>query len=317
MSSDTPAIVSPDPAPTPDPAPEPAPTPAAPDPTPAPAIVATPEPQPNLPGTATWLESLPADLRGDPSLRTVPDVPTLAKNYIEAQSQIGRKGVILPKDGDAADRKRFHREMGVPDTSDGYDFSNFTAPENLPIDETMIDRMKPVFHEIGVTPDQALGLANAFLTMQGEDYGKAVEQIEQNTEAARQSLRNEYGASYEASMDLAKRAFAALAGDSANEVASLQMIDGTKLGDNAAFFRIFAKAGKSLSEHELMGQGTPTVQMTPEAAEAERSKLRADPEFQKAWLAPDHPDHKQAVARMARLTGYATPNQEREVVEIE
>jgi hypothetical protein len=49
-----------------------------------------------------WREHLPEDIRAEPSLANVRDLPGLAKSYVNAQRMIGRDKIVLPKDDSPA-----------------------------------------------------------------------------------------------------------------------------------------------------------------------------------------------------------------------
>jgi hypothetical protein len=270
--------------------------------------------QAGLPGTQSWLEGLPGDLRGDPSLVKFNDVPSLAKSYVEIQSLVGRKGVILPKADDPEDTARFGGELGRPESPDAYQFEGFEAPEGEFWDPNQLEAMRPIFHAAGVTDAQGAALAQGFVDNLGQQYTETMEHLESQREEAQRAMRSKYGAAYDATYDLATRAFTHLAGDKADAFGGKRLIDGSKLIDDPDWFELFATLGKSIGEHELLGQGARSFAMTPEAAEHERAKLKMDPDFREAWLNKDHPSHKEAVARYARLTEYATPDSPQEDV---
>ena len=46
---------------------------------------------------STWRDTLPDDLKADPSLATVPDVQTLAKNYLETKKAFGSEKMLRPQ----------------------------------------------------------------------------------------------------------------------------------------------------------------------------------------------------------------------------
>ena len=89
-----------------------------------------PEPAPEpAPQPTSWRDGLSDDLRNHPGLQKYEDVGALAKGFLSQSELVGRKGVILPKEGDAEDRQRFYSELGRPESVEGYDLGDFAPPE--------------------------------------------------------------------------------------------------------------------------------------------------------------------------------------------
>ena len=62
-----------------------------------------------------WRESLPEDLKSDPSLLTVKDVPGLAKSYIHAQKMIGADKLAIPgKNASEEEWSAVYEKLGKP-----------------------------------------------------------------------------------------------------------------------------------------------------------------------------------------------------------
>ena len=71
----------------------------------------------------SFLDTLPEDLRGEPSLRNFNDVGALAKSYTHAQRMIGGDKIGKPSQSWTDDQwTEHHIHSGRPDTSDGYEF---------------------------------------------------------------------------------------------------------------------------------------------------------------------------------------------------
>src|SRR5688572_7477369 len=70
---------------------------------------------------ADWRASLPEDIRADPSLATIPDVPTLAKNYVSTKALTGRKAYDLPNPEWKPEQwAAWNKSIGVPESPDKY-----------------------------------------------------------------------------------------------------------------------------------------------------------------------------------------------------
>ena len=283
---------------------EPTPTPElTPEPTPTP----TPEPTP----TPGWREGLSAEIKDHPALADLSDVPALAKSYLATKEMVGRKGVILPKEGDATDQDRFYSELGRPTTPEGYDLSGFTPPEGLPWSDDFQAAMLPKLHAAGLTQAQALQVVQDYAEASSTQYAAIQTTAGQGREAAETALKTELGASYDASIALSKRAFKAAAGKNFEEVAGLMLADGTELGNHPAFVRTFISVGKAYDEHGLAGDKMGGDFMkSPEQALREINEIEANPAFWKEG----HPEQKELVAKRHELAQMAYPEPAPEVL---
>lgn len=268
--------------------------------------VTTPEPTPS-----SWRDGLSDDLRNHPELVNIPDTAGLAKMYVGQTELVGRKGVILPKEDDADDKARFYSELGRPDTADDYDLGDFAPGEGLPWSDTVQTSMMTAMHTAGLTNGQVNDVVRAYAESQGQEFEGLQERIAEATSEVEKGLRKEFGSSYDAKIDLANRAFAMAAGDKADEIRQIVMGDGTRLGDNLALVRMFARLGESLGEDSLRGGGaSASFAKSPDQAKAELSTLAIDENFEKVLMDRNHPEHQRAVDRRAALFEQAYPNTE-------
>jgi len=102
-----------------------------------------------------WKESLPEDLKNDPSLLTVKDVPGLAKSYIHAQKMIGADKIALPgKNASEEEWDAVYNRLGKPEEAKAYeeDFGD------LPIPEENVKNFKDAAHKLGLNQTQFKGL---------------------------------------------------------------------------------------------------------------------------------------------------------------
>jgi hypothetical protein len=252
-------------------------TPAAADP-PAPAAAAQQD----------WRAALPEDLRAAPSLTKFADPVALAKGYVEAEKLISRKGVIPPKDGDPPEVLAAYRAaLGVPEKPEDY---GLKAPENLPAgmwSDESAQAYAALAHKHGLTPAQAQGLAAEFLAAQAQRVPDlAAEQKQAETE-----LRGEWGAAYEAKIELAKRAIGQFAPP---EFA--QFLEATGLGNHPQLARMLARIGESVAEDRPAGMGTGARVSTDPKVEISELMAKGSP-----YWHPLDPKHKETVARVKEL----------------
>ncbi len=88
----------------------------------------------------------------------------LAKSYVNLESKIGEKGIILPKEGDPADRERYLNELGRPEAPEGYKLDTI---EGLHESITVTPESQAAFqvqaHKMGFTNEQTNELNTWFL----------------------------------------------------------------------------------------------------------------------------------------------------------
>lgn len=257
------------------------------------------------PGAAQdWRRALPDELRGSAALADFDDIAALAREHVHLQSLIGRKGLIAPDD-DATPEERaaFFTALGRPATPEEYDLADFTPPEDVPWNEDIQTAMLREMHAAGLTDSQARSLLSSFADLQGETYRKAAVAQETGAAHALAGLKDAWGETFEAKLDLAGRAFRATFGDEFDDIAGLALTDGGRVGDHPAFVRAFAALGERMAEPELVGATPGARTPTGELARLDLRLLENDPDFRAALLSKTHPDHRAAIAKRSALTG--------------
>jgi len=263
----------------------------------------------NAPDGGSWRTALPDEFRDHPDITRHKDVSSLAKEYVNAQALIGRKGVILPKEGDPNDQARFFKELGRPETPDAYNLGEFAPPEGLAWDAELQKGMLSAFHEAGLSDAQVQKALSAYANLSASTVGAMHEQVEASRRNNEAGLRREFGHAYEARMNLASRAVRQFAGDGADELLQSRLADGSALGDNPGFIRLLMKAAETLGEDAFQSDATLSgaSNHTPASAQQEIAKLYADPEFMAGYQDSHHPAHKEAISRIQRLYSLASP----------
>ena len=257
----------------------------------------------------TWREGLGAEYKDHPALADFADVPALAESYVATKEMVGKKGIILPKEGDAADQARFRSEIGVPETAAEY--SAFTPPEGLPWSAEGQTAMLGRMHKLGIPDGQAQDILTEYAEMQAEQIQQMQATAGTGHEQGVAALKEEWGADYDSKTALAGRAFKAAAGERFDELSHIVLPDGTHLGDHPAFVSTFAAVGAQYQEHGLAGEkvGGGGFMKTPEQAKAEINELWKNPAYTNA----DDPEHAMVVSKMDDLHKQAFPETQSEV----
>jgi hypothetical protein len=255
------------------------------------------------PPITDWKASLPEDLRANPSLATIPDIPTLAKSYVDTKAFTGKKAYELPQpDWKAEQWSAWNKTIGVPEAPDKYSPIDKAVLEKAGLPPEVISSAAAKFHEWGLTDRQAKGLLDWYMG----DTIKGRELQEQNSEAERakgeSALRGEFGDKYEARMGLLK---AWLSQNGSPEFA--EAVDAAGLGSNPAFVKaIIASAEKTMEATGRSG-GSPATTGPEAAASAlmEIEAMKADMTQMKRYFGGD----KEMVAKWRELhkAAYPTP----------
>lgn len=267
----------------------PAPPPAAGTQAPAAGADTGAAPAPAAPAWASGL-TLDADTLKHPSLGQVKDVSDLARQFVNAQSLIGRKGLIPPKDGDAPELQAAWRKgLGVPDEPAGY---KIERPADMPEQMWQAGQAQAwgqLAHKVGLTPAQERAIREWQL---GQVSGR-VAALNQSGQKLESELRHEWGGDYDGQMKLADRAIQEM-GFGAEVLQHLRMA-----GVAADALRGFAKIGALLGEDALIGAGSGSRgAMSAVEIDREIATLRNDPNYMSRQ---DRRAHEAAIARMQQL----------------
>ncbi len=213
--------------------------------------------------TPTWRDTLPEDIKADPSLSTIPDVPTLAKNFLATKALTGKKAYDLPADDWKPEQwKAWHATVGVPETPDKYFIPEAAALEKSGVPAEVLKSAHAKFHEAGLTPRQAKALVDWYVgdATKGQEMLSTTRAAEKaQTEAA---LKQEFGDKYEAKLGLVK---SFLSQYGSPEL--LAWAEQTGAGNNAGFVKAMVKAGEALLE-DSSRKGT-TMASSPDVAMAQ------------------------------------------------
>jgi len=174
-------------------------------------------------------------LRGNASLKTLPNVEVLAKNYVNTKSMVGKNTIPIPGDtSDALEWEQYYKAGGRPDTPGDY---NFTRPDNIPEEyysQADANGAMEAFHQLGLSQKQA----NAIFKMHNDRVAQGLDASAQQTaselEALKQNLLVEWGNAYEQKTHL---------GNIAMDKAATVMKDGQMVVDEEFKARLVEKGG--------------------------------------------------------------------------
>lgn len=254
----------------------------------------------------SFLNSVDSQFASDPNIAKFDNVNDLAREHVNLQSLLGRKGLIVPKEGDSQEVwDKYRTEMNIPSDTSGY-FGDTKPEENdLPA------HIAKVAYDSNLSVDQYNEIMRGYESWYKDVVDHNSQEIEQTTNENLDSLKKEWGRAYEAKTDMGASALSTLTGRKAQEIANIELSDGTALGNNPEFIKVMASVGEILQEKGLLeGTNVNSSAMSPEEAQSKLSQLMADPEKSAILFSQDfHPGKEELVKERERLLSFAYPHE--------
>jgi len=225
----------------------------------------TPDPTPPPPPPASWLESLPVDLKGLPSLSKFKEPSALAKSYVELEKNFGNALRPPAADADQKTIDAFYQKLGPPVTPEEYQISK---PDDVPLDEDTEKRIRTQAYRLGLNSRQTQEMVNAY----AGEVREAIQARKGEVEKADAALKERWGGNYERNIAIVGRTLTHVdpEGSLAAELAS------TGLGNHPGMIDLFLKYGKLLVEDGLIVGDVAGI-ATRDSAKAKIAEMQADP----------------------------------------
>lgn len=245
-------------------------------------------------------ESLPEDIRKDPSLGPITSLEGLAKSFIHSQKAIGRDKIVIPdKHATPDDWKGVFAKLGVPEKLEEY---KLNLGEDSTIDSAVLEKVKAVAHQKGVLPWQFEAVVKEFNNVAKEMASAQETEYKATREAQISELKKAWGDEFETQVKRANVAMRHLLPDAKDQQALIDM----GLGSNPAVIRMLANASKLLKNDVFVGQGEGRLAgVTPEDALNKARAIQGDSSH--PYRNPAHPNHKAAKEEVANLYKIAFP----------
>lgn len=269
-------------------------TPETPATPPMPAVTATP---PGLAAPATAapvtisLDGLDADLKGNKTVAGLAGKPVgeVLRMLVNAESLIGKKGVVLPQGPeDKAGLAAFRKAIGVPESPDKYPAPKLA--EGVEPDEAVDGQLRQWGIDLGWTPEQYQGLVERLVAHNAAEAQTRANEMAQKLEEAKAAQMTAWGGKYAANVQLANNAAAAFADE--KDLAELKELG---LLEHPTFLRVMKNAGEAISPDRLhvnrQGQ-TDLAGIDSQVDQVMQSK---------AYMDPRDPGHEAATQRVAQL----------------
>jgi hypothetical protein len=253
-------------------------------------------------GTPDWRAQIPEDLRGDPVLKDIKDIGSLAKSLVHAQRMVGAEKVLKPqKNWTPEQHNAFYNSIGRPENADGYTFKpDDKMLEGITLDENKFKETKAFLHSQGLTDAQASGVLKYYLEHTSGTAKAMAANAEAERTAAITALKEEWGADFDTNVSIAQSVVKKFGGQ---ELAPL--ID--EIGNKPAYVKLFAALGKAMLDDSARGEGSGLIVTDAASALNEIKQLKGDADFQKALGDRNNPGHKIALERWSMLHEKAYP----------
>lgn len=242
----------------------------------------------------TWRDTLPDDLKNEPSLQAIGSIDVLAKSYVHAQKAVGADKIVKPsKHATDDDWKKVFKDLGVPEEKD-YKL-DLADEEKSVVDEKFTEFFGKLAAQEQLFPNKAKKVL-----LESAKFIKQVEadrlaKVKQDQQKALDGLKTEWGAAYDLKSQKAQLAFNTFGKD----IPELkQFLETSGLGNNPNVIKMFAAVGETLKEGKTITTTPNNVggPMTPKEAEKAANVILGN--FEHPYYKVDHPNHKAAVEEM-------------------
>ena len=239
-----------------------------------------------------WKASLSDEIRNEKSLENISDIESLAKGYVHAQRLVGADKIPVPnKFATEEDWNKVYEKLGRPKSADEY---KFNLPEDKTVDEAALKNFAQQAHKLGLLPGQADGVVKFYNDMIGQELSAANSIAEAARNKATTELKTEWGQAYDQKLAAANNVVASVFPQG---FMSMNMEDGTKIGDNPAVIKAFAMLAERMGEDKIV-QGDGPIMQTPKQIDKEINSLTAPGS---AYWDKNHPGHQDAVNEVLAL----------------
>lgn len=246
--------------------------------------------------TGNWYDAIEdSELKGYVQNKGWKDPVELANGYKNLEKLLGGEKLPMPKGAeDKEGWTRVYDALGRPKSADEY---KLPIPEGDP--GTFAKAASGKFHELGISQQQAEGLAKWWNETQQGQLSEMQQQSAAKVQADLTSLKTEWGQAYDENVSFGQRAAREFGLDAA-KLTAIENALGT-----GEMLKFMARVGRGLSEDTFeAGKGSGNkFGMTPEAARERIGALRNDSSWSAKYISGD----AEAQAEMRKLMALAYP----------
>ena len=182
------------------------------------------------------------------------DTAGLAKGYSELYSKMGDRVKMPTADSPAEEKSAFYKQLGRPDTADGY--TKPTLAEGEEVNEAFFSGMTAVAHESGLSGAQFDKMVKRYLDFEAQTKEAQVVEFNRYREESDRKLHEEYGADYDKNIELSKRAYTEYASDDLKELLATDKYK--SMLNEPSFINMMVEIGKkNMDDTFVKGDGQP------------------------------------------------------------
>lgn len=235
-------------------------------------VTPTPNPAPVL----GWKDNLPSDMRASPLLQSYDNTPDgMAKafnGYLSLEKLLGREKIVVPKDdNDTEGWNMFNKAMGVPDKPEGYGLEDSALPENMKDYSLDKQEFAQAMMEARIPKSSVNKLWKVYQQKNIDTFNKLIQQNQEKMNKNINTLKSEWGEAYNINVELGQQVINRFA---TNKEES-DWLTAVLLSDPIGI-RFLARTGDQFAENKVPEFQVKKFTMSPESAQEEITKLKAD-----------------------------------------
>jgi hypothetical protein len=247
-----------------------------------------------------WYDDLDGDLKGNPSITKFKNVGDVAKSYLELQKTLGKDKVVVPTDKSTPQElAEFYKKIGAPEKDTDYDVSDEDVAEQVRLDAATKEAFRKSMHAQGLTKKQFEATWKFYKDSTNTRLNQQLESINQLRGASEASLRQEWGAGYEAKVSGAQKVIDTFFKDKGIRQ------EFNILANDKGFIKAMADIAEKMGEDVIAG--SPRLSLTPSEAQSELNAMLMDKKG--AFYNDLDPEHDAAVTKFGDLQRLAMAGQ--------
>lgn len=170
-----------------------------------------------------------------------------------AQTLLSEVKADAPEGSDAATPEGVEQNTDAAPESEPLNYTDFTTPENIPVDGELLDQFKPLAAEFGLSQDQAQKLVDLYadrVTKGVQDQDAAITAQAEDWKAQAKADEEIGGVGLASNVEMARTAIQRF-----GTPGLLEVLDQTGVGNHPEMIRLLFRVGKSISEDSLVPSG--------------------------------------------------------------
>ncbi len=268
------------------------------------------------PANTDWRAALPDDLKSSESLKSVKDIASLAKQFVDQQSYLGNAIRVPSEHASEADKKAFYEKLakhapdllprpnkddpdsvlavlsalGRPDDKALYEAPEVAAELKEFVPDERIEAFRDIAHRYGLTKDQFKGVMSDVLAADASIIQSQQDALKQS----RAALHKEWGAVFDERTGQALKLAEATGAPAA-------FVDAIKNGavNGEALKWLHSLSSRMGDKLNIVNDDNGSGKMTPAEAQSQIDEIMRNRKH--AYWDSHHPDHQRAMDNIVKL----------------